>query len=236
MKGNLKKQRNYPLKAALSVLVAGGMLLGLAPAALAGQSVQPLAANPYETAAFAPAGAQVPDGWNSYDQDLSGDTNSIAGAQTVNVGALWGLDGKTLNVRSVSGDVRVKFTEFAPLDSGAYEGAFRTGADSLGSIAFLARYKDEANYVGVSIDSSTNWVAHYSKGLSARGNDPFAVQGPGLQPNTAYKVKIEYAGADVTVSCMQEGDTEYTVLGTRTMTGAYSTEPGTFAVALNPGS
>ena len=239
-RGILNKQKSYPLKTAVSLLLAGTMTLGMVPSVFAAQGQQhPLQAlkdGVYNTIAPELRQKEAVDIWTSYNQDLNADINSITGAQTVEVGTVWGLDGKTLNLSSVSGDVRVKLTDFEDKDAGAYELSFRTGKEKLGSIGFLVRYKDEANYTGLSIDSNQNWTLHYSTGLGSRGNDPFDTKGPELKPETAYKIRIEYSGADVTVKYMEEGGTEYVSLGTKTMANGHSVQPGGFAVRLNPGS
>lgn len=179
------------------------------------------------------ADVQIPEGWTTYNQNLSEEGNSIADAATVKVGNAWGMDGNALNI-TTSGDVRIKFNEFKAMNEGSYELAFKTGTDGINSLGFLVRYQDEANYTGLSIDKNT-WTLHYSKGLSARGNTPFSTKGPELKANTVYKVKIDYSGADVTVSYMEQGNSDWTSLGTQTMAGDYSTQEGTFAVRLYGG-
>lgn len=243
----MKATRIRLKKSAIALFLTSALLVGMLPTAYAeasSASVQNKTqdASVTDSASELDPGlptVELPDGYNRYEQAMA-DENSIMGASTVDVGTAWGLEGTALHIEhnsSPTAGIRVKLTDFGDQQDGAYEVAFRTGADPAGSIGFLVRYKDESNYTGLTIDSSSNWGVHYSKGLDARGNDYFTdTDAPALEPNTAYKVKITYTGDNVTVGYMKEGDSEYSNIGTKTMSGGTADDAGGFAVRINPGS
>ena len=169
----------------------------------------------------------------TYTQDMEKPLN---GGEITAVGEAWGLDGKYLKLTRMNEDewgVRIKLADLENQMDGTYEAAFRTGEQPLGSIGFLARYQDEDNFAGVTIDFNRSWVLHYSKGLNARGNVNLTKQGPALKPNTAYRIKLVCKGDQITTFFMEQGDTQYTELCTMTASGSTATQPGGLAIRVN---
>lgn len=176
---------------------------------------------------------EVGEGMDTYTQDLM---SPAEGWDVVTVGEDWGLSGQALEIQAAASDIRVKFLDLDELAAGSYEVAFRTGDSLIGNIGFLARYVDESKYGGLSIDSSATWALHAATGLTTRQNTNFPQQGPTLETNTSYQVRIEYSEKNITVKYMKEGDAGYTDLGTQVMTTGTSEDAGKFAIRMNRGS
>ena len=178
--------------------------------------------------------AVMEDGDDDYTQNLS-DTTSISGGEAVNINqAFWGMDGYALTMAS-GDDTRIKFLGFRDVQDGAYEIAFRTGDSVPSTLGFLARYVDESQYAGLSIDESGGtWAGHYATGLNGRENPPleYALT---LSPNTTYQVRIEYSGTTVTVKAMWEGQDDWFTMGSYTISGGY-TGAGKFAIRMRGGT
>lgn len=174
------------------------------------------------------------EGEDDYTQSLVGGQSTLVNGSTtvpsitVNESP-FGMEDKVLSLKG-SNDTRVKLTHFndGPAD-GSYEFAFRTTTISYSSVGFLARYVNESQYVGLSIDSGV-WTLHAATGLSSRQNTAFPNQYEALRANTTYKVKMDLAGNQVSVKVMKEGDADYFDLGTVTSQG--HTGGGSFAVRL----
>jgi len=201
------------------------------------------------TAVYGLPSAVAGPGQDLYEQSLTGSVSSIKAPDGNNVSAvnvnkaIWGMDGKALGLVA-SDDYRVKLLPFGgdaeahpgPAD-GSYEITFRTGDTVPNSLGFLARYKDEGNYAGLSIDKGS-WVAHYSTGLSSRGNVNVNTAAEHLvQPNTTYKLRMTYVGNKLTFEYRKEGDMAYTNLGSHTMAagGVYTGEGG-LAIRMRNGN
>ena len=201
---------------------------------------------PIKAAPYTPPAAAVDPGLgdpamgpadDDYAQNLS-QTTSIEGGTAVNINqAYWGMDGKAL-VMTTSGDSRVKFTDVAPLQNGAYEISFRTGAELPTSLGFLPRYLDEDHYIGFSIDGGgSNWQIHYSTGNGGRFNTPVTTQPDPLEPNTTYKMKLTFNSDTVQVQYMKDGDTAYRDLVTYQLNASgYTGGEGGFAIRAYGGA
>ena len=167
-----------------------------------------------------------------------------AGTAVTEPAADLGLSGKALQI-TTTGDIRVKLTNlpgFADMADGTYEITFSVPWNENekvpGNVGFLARYKDESSYAGLSIDDASgvsNWTSHYSKGLKDRENN--VIQGGvNLEPGVAYRVKITYEGTSVSFAYMKDGDAAYTELGSDTLTEEGYTGEGGLAFRLNAGN
>lgn len=167
-----------------------------------------------------------------------------AGTAVTEPAADLGLSGKALQI-TTAGDIRVKLTNlpgFADMADGTYEITFSVPWNENekvpGNVGFLARYKDESSYAGLSIDDASgvsNWTSHYSKGLKDRENN--VIQGGvNLEPGVAYRVKITYEGTSVSFAYMKDGDAAYTELGSDTLTEEGYTGEGGLAFRLNAGN
>lgn len=181
----------------------------------------------------------VQEGEDSYTQVFTGGQSTLAKdgvsvpSITVNQSP-FGMVDKALSLKAAD-DHRVNLPYFkdGPAD-GSYEFAFRTGDNfSYTSIGFLARYVDESQYVGFSIDGG-EWQIHAATSLSTRQNNPFPEQYETLTANTTYKVKLSFVGTQVSLEVMKEGDSDYTNLGTLTTLGHIG--GGGFAVRMRTAS
>lgn len=177
---------------------------------------------------------EMAEGDDDYNQDLTQST-SITGGQAVNINeAFWGMDGYAIQMAS-GDDYRIKFLDFDDIQDGAYEIAFRTTDSVPSTLGFLARYVDESQYAGLSIDSSgATWAGHYATGLTTRQNPGLEYALP-LSANTTYQVRVEYSGANVTVKAMWEGQDDWFTMGSYTISGGY-TGAGKFAIRMRGGT
>ena len=175
----------------------------------------------------------------AFAEDEGGAGTAVA-AQAADLG----LSGKALQI-TTAGDIRVKLTNlpgFADMADGTYEITFMVpwndDGQAPGNVGFLARYKDESSYAGLSIDDASgvsNWTSHYSKGPDARENISLK-GGVNLEPGVAYRVKITYEGTSASFAYMKDGDAEYTELGSDTLTEEGYTGEGGLAFRLNAGN
>lgn len=177
---------------------------------------------------------EVKEGQDSYTQAFVGGSSlecgDIKASSTTANEPPFGLDDKALSLTG-NNDRRIKLTDLdgGPAD-GSYEFAFRTGDTVPSQVGFLARYVDEGNYIGISIDTGI-WRLHASTGKT-RQNTDYGTQPGALMANTTYKIIIKFVGDQVSVKMMMEGDAEYTDLGTvKLANGTYKGE-GAFAVRL----
>lgn len=184
---------------------------------------------------------ELVEGEDVYQQKLTGGVSTL-GKDGVTVPSIianktpFGMEDKAISMKLTQGnDERIKLTDFAngPAD-GSYEFAFCTGTSmDFSTLGFLARYEDESKYVGLSIDDyGATWTMHAATGLTTRQNTKFPKQFEKLQANTVYKVKLSFAGDQVSLQVMKEGDEAYTDLGTVKSQG--HTGGGAFAVRLRP--
>ena len=124
-----------------------------------------------------------------------------------------------------------------------YEISMRTGDKLYGNVGFLARYKDENHYAGMTIDFSKgtySWVCQYSTAANpprANVNFPNSGDMSSLKTNTDYLIELTCQGMDISCRVMEQGSSEYINLGSLTQSqGSYYTGPGGLAIRLNPGS
>lgn len=146
-------------------------------------------------------------------------------------------------VSAGDGKQEVAVTEGNPgLADVIYEISMRTGETLYGNVGFLARYKDENNYAGMTIDFSSGsytWGCQYSKGGSLRANKTFSNSAAmiGLKADTDYLVELTCQGTVISCRIKEQGSEEYIDLGSHTMAEpTYYTGPGGLAIRLNPGT
>lgn len=182
--------------------------------------------------------AVVPEsGDDTYTQNLQ-DASSFTGGVAANINQeYWGMSGYAVTMAS-GDDYRVEFEYFDEMADGAYEISFRLGDAVPSTLGFLARYADESQYAGMSIDSAgATWAGHYSTGLTTRSNPGLAYDLE-LSANTTYQVRLEYSGANVTIKAKWDGEggrDEWFTMGSYTISGGY-TGAGKFAIRLRGGT
>ena len=182
--------------------------------------------------------AVVPEsGDDTYTQNLQ-DASSFTGGVAANINQeYWGMSGYAVTMAS-GDDYRVEFEYFDSMADGAYEISFRLGDAVPSTLGFLARYADESQYAGMSIDSAgATWAGHYSTGLSSRKN-PGLTYNLELSANTTYQVRLEYSGANVTIKAKWDGEggrDEWFTMGSYTGSDVYTGE-GKFAIRLRGGT
>lgn len=182
--------------------------------------------------------AVVPEsGDDTYTQNLQ-DASSFTGGVAANINQeYWGMSGYAVTMAS-GDDYRVEFEYFDEMADGAYEISFRLGDAVPSTLGFLARYADESQYAGMSIDSAgATWAGHYSTGLTTRSNPGLAYDLE-LSANTTYQVRLEYSGANVTIKAKWDGEggrDEWFTMGSYTISGGYTGE-GKFAIRLRGGT
>ncbi|HIQ70171.1 MAG TPA: S-layer homology domain-containing protein [Candidatus Avoscillospira stercorigallinarum] len=180
----------------------------------------------------------VPEsGDDTYTQNLQ-DASSFTGGVAANINQeYWGMSGYAVTMAS-GDDYRVEFEYFDEMADGAYEISFRLGDAVPSTLGFLARYADESQYAGMSIDSAgATWAGHYSTGLTTRSNPGLAYDLE-LSANTTYQVRLEYSGANVTIKAKWDGEggrDEWFTMGSYTISGGYTGE-GKFAIRLRGGT
>ena len=180
----------------------------------------------------------VPEsGDDTYTQNLQ-DASSFTGGVAANINQeYWGMSGYAVTMAS-GDDYRVEFEYFDSMADGAYEISFRLGDAVPSTLGFLARYADESQYAGMSIDSAgATWAGHYSTGLSSRKN-PGLAYNLELSANTTYQVRLEYSGADVTIKAKWDGEggrDKWFTMGSYTGSDVY-TGAGKFAIRLRGGT
>lgn len=185
-------------------------------------------------------------GQDNYNQNLIGNVSSIKDPNGNNVSAVnvnqvnWGMDGNAMGLIG-NDDYRIKLLPFggdtadhAGPANGSYEISFRIGDAVPTSLGFLARYLDEENYAGLSIDLG-KWSGHYSTGTARQNPSVNTDPEHMLQANTSYKLKMTYQDTRLTFDYMKEGDTKYTNLGSYTLNSSGYTGAGGFAIRTRTG-
>lgn len=141
-----------------------------------------------------------------------------------------------LRIAVPSSDVRVKLTDFPDIQDGQYIITFSFSDAIPVNWGFLARYKDESSYAGFCAASTTTMQAHYSQGLSNRGNvGSKSIQD--LNTDTVYVLTLTYQGA-VLKGKITTQDAPETELWSdeHTMTGTYYEGAGALAIRSNNGA
>lgn len=200
-------------------------------------------------------GASTPGIEEVYTQNMAATPNTIqsqGGTSTVTTvkttAAPPAMEGQVLKIKpSSTGDYRIKLTSgLDSLADGAYEITFMTQDFTIAnggraSIGFLARYQDEGNYAGLSIDDgSKKFQVHASKDNTVinenTGRDNIELKAsltPQMKDNVLYTLRLEYVGRNVTVKLKEAGAQEFTDYGTKEISATQKLGAGTLAIRTN---